>query len=53
MRLHWGGRGMPIRPEMKDRYPADWAARSRFVRFYRARNKCAVPITQYDFSEMR
>ena len=31
---------MPIRPEMKDRYPADWAARSRFVRFYRARNKC-------------
>ena len=31
---------MPIRPEMKSRYPADWEARSRFVRFYRARNRC-------------
>ncbi|TBW58535.1 hypothetical protein EZI54_03895 [Marinobacter halodurans] len=31
---------MPIRPEMKERYPADWKARSRFVRFYRARNRC-------------
>ncbi len=31
---------MPIRPENKARYPADWARRSRFVRFYRARNRC-------------
>ena len=31
---------MPIRPEMKARYPKDWKLRSRFVRFYRARNRC-------------
>lgn len=31
---------MPIRPEMKARYPADWDLRSRFVRFHRARNRC-------------
>lgn len=31
---------MPIRPEMRARYPRDWARRSRFVRFYRARNRC-------------
>lgn len=31
---------MPIRPENRNRYPADWKARSRFVRFYRARNRC-------------
>ena len=31
---------MPIRPEMKARYPKDWALRSRFVRFYRAKNRC-------------
>ncbi|TXF11179.1 hypothetical protein [Pelomicrobium methylotrophicum] len=31
---------MPIRPENKNRYPADWALRSRFVRFVRARNRC-------------
>lgn len=31
---------MPIRPEMKARYPKDWKRRSRFVRFYRARNRC-------------
>lgn len=31
---------MPIRPENRDRYPADWKLRSRFVRFYRARNRC-------------
>lgn len=31
---------MPIRPEMRSRYPKDWSLRSRFVRFYRARNKC-------------
>ena len=31
---------MPIRPEMAKRYPKDWKARSRFVRFYRAKNHC-------------
>ena len=31
---------MPIRPEMAARYPKDWKLRSRFVRFYRARNRC-------------
>jgi len=31
---------MPIRPEMECRYPKDWDLRSRFVRFYRAKNKC-------------
>jgi hypothetical protein len=31
---------MPIRPENKARYPADWKLRSRFVRFYRAKNRC-------------
>ena len=31
---------MPIRPENRSRYPADWALRSRFVRFYRAKNHC-------------
>lgn len=31
---------MPIRPEMRARYPADWALRSRFVRFVRARGRC-------------
>lgn len=31
---------MPIRPEMRARYPRDWKLRSRFVRFYRARNRC-------------
>jgi len=31
---------MPIRPENKKRYPKDWKARSRFVRFYRAKNHC-------------
>lgn len=31
---------MPIRPEMKTRYPKDWKLRSRFIRHYRARNKC-------------
>jgi 5-methylcytosine-specific restriction endonuclease McrA len=25
---------------MKSRYPKDWGLRSRFVRFYRARNRC-------------
>ena len=31
---------MPIRPEMKARYPKDWKLRSRFIRFYRGHNKC-------------
>lgn len=31
---------MPIRPEMKGRYPKDWKLRSRFVRFCRARGRC-------------
>ena len=31
---------MPIKPENVDRYPKDWKLRSRFIRFYRARNKC-------------
>ena len=31
---------MPIRPEMKARYPKDWKLRSKFIRFYRAKNKC-------------
>ncbi len=31
---------MPIRPEMNARYPKDWALRSRFVRYFRARNRC-------------
>lgn len=31
---------MPIRPENRARYPKDWALRSRFVRFVRARGMC-------------
>jgi 5-methylcytosine-specific restriction endonuclease McrA len=31
---------MPIRPEMKARYPKDWKLRSRFIRVYRAKNHC-------------
>ena len=31
---------MPIRPEMRARYPRDWAVRSRFVRFVRAGGRC-------------
>ena len=31
---------VPIRPEMLARYPKDWKLRSRFVRFFRARNRC-------------
>jgi len=30
----------PIRPENRARYPKDWALRSRFVRFVRARGRC-------------
>lgn len=31
---------MPVRPEMRERYPADWSRRSVFVRKYRAGNRC-------------
>ena len=31
---------MPIRPENRARYPKDWKLRSRFVREYRAKNRC-------------
>lgn len=31
---------MPISPENKARYPKDWKLRSRFIRLYRARNRC-------------
>ena len=31
---------VPIRPEMRSRYPADWKLRSRFVREVRAKNRC-------------
>lgn len=31
---------MPISPANKLRYPADWKLRSRFIRFYRAKNRC-------------
>lgn len=31
---------MPIRPEMRDRYPKDWKLRSFFVRFIRAKGRC-------------
>lgn len=31
---------MPISPENRQRYPKDWKLRSRFVRLYRAKNKC-------------
>jgi hypothetical protein len=31
---------MPIRPENKDRYPADWGAISMRIRFERAQGQC-------------
>jgi hypothetical protein len=31
---------VPITKKRKSFYPVDWELRSRFVRFYRARNKC-------------
>jgi len=31
---------MPISKENRARYPKDWALRSRFIRFYRAKGKC-------------
>ena len=43
---------MPIRKEMQQRYPKDWALRSRFVRFYRARNRCEwCGVHNYSLSE--
>jgi hypothetical protein len=30
----------PIRPENRDRYPADWTATSERIRFTRARGRC-------------
>jgi 5-methylcytosine-specific restriction endonuclease McrA len=42
--LHFRARArlvaVPIRPENIARYPKDWKTRSRFVRFYRAKNRC-------------
>lgn len=31
---------MPIRPENRDRYPADWPEISRRIRFERAKGRC-------------
>lgn len=31
---------MPIRPENRKRYPADWRVRSRYVRFVRGKGRC-------------
>lgn len=31
---------VPIKPENRARYPADWKLRSRFVRLVRARGRC-------------
>ena len=31
---------MPISKEKKTHYPKDWKTRSRFIRLYRAKNKC-------------
>jgi len=31
---------MPIRPENRHRYPADWKLRRRFILHYRAGNRC-------------
>lgn len=31
---------MPIRPEMKDRYPPDWPQISDYIRFTRAQGRC-------------
>lgn len=33
---------MPIKPENKSRYPANWKVISRFVRFVRAGNRCEL-----------
>lgn len=43
---------MPIRPENRSRYPADWKLRSRFVRFVRARGRCEwCGVEQYSIVE--
>ncbi len=39
-KLLWRIGIVPIRPENKARYPKDWALRSRFIRHYRAKNRC-------------
>jgi hypothetical protein len=31
---------MPISAENKNQYPKDWKLRSKFIRFYRAKNRC-------------
>lgn len=31
---------MPIRPDMKDRYPKNWPGISRRIRYVRAQNRC-------------
>lgn len=31
---------MPIRPEMRDRYPREWPTISAYVRFERAKGRC-------------
>lgn len=31
---------MPIRPEMRGRYPRDWATISQYIRFQRAQGRC-------------
>ena len=35
-----GGLAMPIRTEMRARYPKDWRVRLRLVRNYRSRGRC-------------
>lgn len=43
---------MPIRQEMRARYPKDWAVRSRFVRLFRARGRCEwCGLPQYSVVE--
>ena len=43
---------MPIRPENRARYPADWKLRSRFVRLVRAKGRCEwCGVAQYSIVE--
>lgn len=43
---------MPIRPEMRARYPKDWKLRSYFVRFVRAKGRCEwCGVAQYAIVE--
>lgn len=37
---------MPVKPKNLGRYPSDWALRSYFVRFVRARGRCEWCGTQ-------